>query len=221
MILTLIPTACLGITEQRDMIAVIDTGIGRNQSKTGIMCSDGKQSFVNDWGFDNHGHGRNIIGIISKQLNPKTQCIISYKVYVESINGEEATSNIINSINDAVRRGVKYINISMGGSASSKREIAAIKNAIKHKVYVTVAAGNDGNNFDRVGCNYFPACYREFIKSKFFNVVTSLTLSGSNRGKVINRKERGRNVKGGGVVLSGTSQSSAVFTGKLISGKVK
>jgi len=202
--------------ETREKIAVIDSGSSITQSKSGILCESGIVNYTRGTRYDTNDHGTNIIGIIAKTLNKKTQCIISYKVYNARISGQEVTDNITKALKSAIRRGVKFINLSMGGSSSSEPELKAIKKANKKGIYVLVASGNEGVDFDKEDCDYFPACYRVSYKHSKFRVVTTISLKGSNRGSIVTNKERGYEVEGGGVVRSGTSQATAVYTSKLI-----
>ena len=60
-------------------------------------------------------------------------------------------------------------------------------------------------------CNYFPACY-----DKRINVIGAKNVSKSNYGHVVDYVLNGKNRKAFGVNLTGTSQSTAVFTGLMI-----
>ncbi len=77
----------------------------------------------------------------------------NYKVFTMGPNGPGAyQSSILNGIDAAVNDGMDVITLSLGGdistSASNDSEVQAIENAIDAGVVVTVAAGNEGDNFE-------------------------------------------------------------------------
>lgn len=216
LIALIIAASRINAAEKKEIIAVIDTGASFSQITDGILCNKGRISYVGDSGIDRNGHGRNIIGIIAKKMNTEKQCILSYKVWEKGINGKKATSNIVRAILHATARGAKYINISMGGPLFDNAEFAAIKRANRLGIHVIVASGNEGKDFNKVKCDYYPACYRTKYQSTKFRVVTTKSLKSSNRGDIVTNIERGSKVKAGGKTLSGTSQAAAVLTSKLI-----
>ena len=205
--------------ESRVKIAIVDTGISLTQAKSKYLCKDGLKTFLTwDWGYDKNGHGTNIFGLIADQINPKTHCIISYKFYKKNLPDRKSLNNTIKAIEHAIKNNVKYLNMSMGGSSPSNRERALLKKFLDNGGYVLAAAGNESHNLD-IYCNYFPACYKakSFKKYKNFIVVSSHTGDFPNYGKVVDIYEDGKNK--GKPVLSGTSQATAIYTGKLVKEK--
>ena len=71
----------LKAAKNRIRVAVIDTGISYKQSQANYACKGGHRSFIDNDIYATHQHGINIISIISKTMNPKTHCIVSYKFY--------------------------------------------------------------------------------------------------------------------------------------------
>ena len=198
-------------SENRIKIGIIDSGISVEQNTSNYLCKKGMKSFVGDAGFDKNGHGTNVFGLIAKQINPKTHCIISYSFYKES---ETNTNRNISALLQANRDGISFLNMSFGGMGTWAMEIMQIDNLLKKGVKVIVASGNWSQNLDKK-CNFYPACYKEtvFKKEKNFIVVGSNNLKKSNYGNIVNVTEEGYEV--GTPSLSGTSQSTAIHTGKI------
>lgn len=204
--------------EERIKIAIVDTGISEAQSKLKSTCKNGVYGYTGNKGIDDNGHGANIYGIISKKLNTKTHCIMSFKVFYKNPTMSEKNlinTHIIAAIEKATKLRAKFINLSLSGPEYASREKEVIEKAVQRGIYVVVAAGNDGLNLDR-NCNIYPACYKKYINSDYLRVVTTHYLKHSNRGKIVTDKASGTDVEGGGIALSGTSQATAQITGKLI-----
>ena len=88
------------------------------------------------------GHGTAIAGIIL-QVAPNAT-IVPYRVL--NPNGEGRLSDIILAINDAVWKGAKVINLSLGTDSPSAALNAAISSAIKKGVMVVASSGNTGDS---------------------------------------------------------------------------
>jgi len=106
---------------------------------------------------DTDGHGSNVAGIADAATNngngfagvaANAQLYI-YRIFPPGVNQSASTTDEAAAINDAVTRGVKVINLSLGSPASSgpdAGEQAAIQGALNAGVSVVAAAGNDGNS---------------------------------------------------------------------------
>lgn len=200
------------MADDRIKIGMIDSGISQKQSTSKILCTDGMKSMVEkDLGYDTHGHGTNIFGLISKDLDPKKYCIISYKIWNSSTPAQKVMQFSTNAIKQAVEDGVKFLNISMSGYGYHVPEFIALQYATQYML-VIVAAGNDSQSLDN-RCDVFPACYRHLLKSNFY-VIGGYDVKESNYGNIVDFYTYGK--KMGIPVLSGTSQATAFFTNKLI-----
>ena len=201
--------------ETRIKIGIIDSGISFSQSLGDHLCKDGRKSaIIFDSGLDRNGHGTNVFGLIAKQIDPKTHCIISYKFW-DSQHSLNVELNITNSVYQARKDGVKYINMSLGGPGSNASEMNQIGLALEEGVTIIVAAGNESTNLN-ITCNYFPACYKKKFLKKYNNfiVVGAKDVDVANYGKIVEVYEKGYKV--GTPVLTGTSQATAIHTGKII-----
>ncbi|MDD5650808.1 MAG: S8 family serine peptidase [Candidatus Nanoarchaeia archaeon] len=211
-ILMLIISISYAKDEKRIKIGIIDTGISIDQTRSEIMCKKGIKTFFNDNGIGIDKHGINIFNIITKGLDAKKYCIISYKVFNNFRN-----KNNIDIYNKAIKMAiddnVKYLNISMGGNNFNWNEYSLIQKSLTKGMVVIVAAGNDGKNLDKY-CNYYPACYIKYLKEKNFKVVGAYNLDLSNYGSIVTNFEDGYMV--GNPKLSGTSQAAANYTKKIL-----
>lgn len=203
--------------ETRIKIGIIDTGISYEQAKSKYLCKDGLKSMIQfDKGYDFHGHGTNIFGLIAKQINTKTHCIISYKFWRKTTSPAESVKNTHKALKAAIKDKVKILNLSMGGAEHSSQELRLIKRFLSKGGTIYTAAGNEGLNLN-INCNYYPACYKKGgLKNhpRFF-VVSSNTGNYPNRGSIVDFYIDG--TKKGKPVLSGTSQSTAICTGRSVS----
>jgi len=201
------------MAESRIKIAVIDTGIGALQAHQDYSC-DGHKSYIDNSIVADMNHGKNIISILSKDINPKTHCIVSYKVYKNKTStGVEAMNATLKALKHIVKDySIRYVNISMGGPEYHEIERKLIKRLLLRGVTIVVAAGNERDNLDKF-CNYFPACYKNTLKYSKFYVVKS-ALDSSNYGSIVTDKFSGYRV--GTPRLSGTSQAAAQKMAKIL-----
>ena len=214
------------LIEDRIKIAVIDTGIQRDRyDLEQYMCSFGHYNFVED-NFDvsdKHGHGTNIAWLITRNLDPKKYCLLIYKYYDNSGHGVNNLTNEVKAFKAAILHGARYINLSGGGADPSPAEEEAILDALSRGMRIVVAAGNDGKTICEPQ-KYYPACYKT-MSSNFYavgnchkNWLTSSVeyYDSSNRGPDVKQCEDGIHQGPEGLTMSGTSQSTAIFTNRLI-----
>lgn len=222
-ILSLLLTFSSVFAETRIKVAIIDTGIGVKQKYADYSCQKDHKSFVDSNIYDYHGHGTNIISIISKSINPKTHCIVSYKVWKDKVPDQKIMNATVNALKSIVKDiSIKYVNISMGGPSPHSLERKLIEKLLIRGVIISVAAGNgddEGNGYDLdKKCVFYPACYRQTLKYSNFNVVSTFTLRSSNQGKIVTDKFSGYRV--GTPVMSGTSQATAQKTAQILKSMV-
>ena len=216
--------------DKPEIIAVIDTGFGfAGYGKEAKLCSTGHKDFsgeviVAEKGvftpgvpIDLLGHGTNIVGIIESYVRPAhiNYCILVLKYY--SVKGDKNNLQAtVLSIREAIKLGAKYINYSSGGADPYKKEQIEVERFLDGGGIFVTAAVNDGLDLDAPGNHRYPPNYDKRIV-----VVGMLEKDGnkakmSNYGSVVNRWEVGRSVLGYQVIQSGTSQATAVATGKIV-----
>lgn len=205
-------------------VAILDTGIGYTlESSKAILCKRGHKDFTDEQQFttkydtidkvprDNNGHGTNIAGIITRFAN-KPYCLVIIKIYsAKGISDYKASANAIN-----YARSIKanIINYSGGGEAELYEETKAVKDFINSGGTFVAAAGNESKDLAKTP--FYPGCSdSRVIVVGNINKFGQKSFS-SNFGKRINRWELGERIEGFGVFSTGTSQSTAVATGKKI-----
>jgi subtilisin family serine protease len=210
-------------------VAVIDTGI--DKSSSGKLCRYGHKSFASKHGdplVDKVGHGTHVAGLIEKHAGDGDYCLVSIQFCNDKITQTQNLFNLKRALQYAINLRVDYINISGGGYDPDPKERLLMLEALNNGIKVVVAAGNESINLT-YWCNYYPACYDDRIivvgnltsdrvPSQLSFLVRSPT---SNYGKVVRRWEVGTRVfsnlpSGRHGYLSGTSQATAVATGKII-----
>lgn len=193
-------------------VAVIDTGLDLKDPRfTPVLCADGHENLSGENSIaDVEGHGTHIAGIIKKYAGDANYCLMIFKYFSASRN-----NLIIDAIRLAVAHGANIINISSSGLGYSEAEYLTIKYA--PTVTVVAAAGNDG----KIIASY-PGSY------DLPNVINvgALDVFGhrrgsSNYGPSVKAWELGEDIQstlpdGSVGYMSGTSQATAVHTGKLI-----
>lgn len=214
-------------------IAIVDSGFGyEGRGKEANLCLDGHKDFSKGQVFyvvngikvplDLDDHGTNITGIIegyARNANAN-YCIVVLKYYNRGSGSYNNLTATINAFNYAREIGADYINYSSGGEWPDKDEELAVRKFLNGGGTMVVAAGNEGRNLDLPWNSYYPAQY-----DKRIIVVGMLNKDGtnskySNYGNAVNRWEIGKEIAGYGLIMSGTSQATAVATGKIVS-KIK
>ena len=213
-------------------VAVIDTGFGyQDRGHDAPLCKYGHYDFSKEKQFsgaydtrvpvpvDTHGHGTNIVGIINSYAkeNHINYCIVVIKYYSERQTGHENLIAFIRAINYAANIKVDYVNYSGGGPESDRVEKASVKRFLNGGGKMIAAAGNEHANLNIKENAYYPAMY-----DKRIIVVGNLCKNGvrcesSNYGDAVTRWEVGEDVEAYGLTMTGTSQATAVATGKILS----
>lgn len=187
---------------------------------------------------DTNGHGTHISGLIDqyaknfiffkdgnlpKDIDSKTAnyCQIIIKYYEDDASGEENLANTIKSLRWAIDQKVDIINYSGGGILRSTEEEKLVKEALDKGIKFVAAAGNEGVNIDFF--HFYPAMYdkRIIVVGALVKTQSQDRLPASNFGKSVNDWELGSNIisrmiNGQYGHMSGTSQATAIKSGKLV-----
>lgn len=142
-------------------IAIVDTGIAASQTDLSGNVQTG-YNFVSDSTntYDDNGHGTHVAGIVSAATNNATGVAsVGFKgsllpVKVLDNTGAGTYGNVASGIIYATDEGAKIINLSLGGSSSSRTLQDAVQYALKRGVVVVAAAGNNSNDSP-----VYPAAY--------------------------------------------------------------
>ena len=148
-----------GLDGQGIKVGIIDTGIDYNHPDLLGYGPSGKVIGGYDYvdssekPLDTNGHGTEVAGIIAADGNftgivPKSK-LFSYKV---SSTGEAVSSDyIVEAIQQAMQDGVNVVNISLGINRTNDQIDNAIDEAVKKRIVIVVAAGNNGPQGDTIG----------------------------------------------------------------------
>jgi len=209
-------------------IAVIDTGFGYDNAGAwgnNRLCRYGHRDFTNLGSKlflgistpvpkDNDSHGTNIVGVIQDTAGPLNFCIIVLKYFDPNMSRDLTGKAAVRAIRYAEELHADVINFSGGGNAEDSDEDAAVRSYLDHGGKMFAAAGNYGLDIDKF--HFYPAMAdpRVIVVGNLNQDGTYHT--GSNYGKRLNVWEIGVNVTGYGITMTGTSQATAVATGKWI-----
>jgi subtilisin family serine protease len=209
-------------------VAIIDTGLDLTDERfEGLLCP-GSKDFTGRGIRDEHGHGTHIAGLIKKYAGPDADyCLLILKYYEDKATSAVNAAREVAAVEYAVQQHADYVNISAGGPMALEPERLAIMRT--PKTLWIVAAGNEHRSLDTPGEEYYPASYFlpnmivvGALKSGLDGLSIEVRLPSSNWGKRVTTWEVGENVLStlpGGVrtgLMSGTSQATAVHTGKLL-----
>ena len=217
LILILFICSTLLAPEFRKKVVILDTGIESSFPQQ-YLCSEGHKDFSGEGLEDTNHHGTHLAYIISDYIDPKKECIIVVKFY----NNKEIfhSLGLHNAYKYVLSIHPDYVNMSFGGEFPLVDERQIIRDLLDQGTVVSVAAGNNGRDFDNEYCGYYPACYANTFHSMKFHVVGSCKNGNwepySNRGSIVKYCENGTRVVAGPYIMSGTSQANAISLGKFI-----
>lgn len=213
------------------VVAVIDTGISSSLKNANFLCDTGHMDFTGTGIEDHHGHGTNVSGLIdqyaknlvidegSSELEVLSRrinyCQVVLKYYDPEQKDAEGLKQYLKALRAAIDLKVDIINISGGGSYFSTEEQILIKKALDSNIKLVVAAGNNHSDLDNAP--FYPAN----LDNRLY-IVGNLTKTKqisptSNFGIKVNTWEIGEKRSSyNSTPLSGTSQATAVKSGKLV-----
>jgi subtilisin family serine protease len=157
-------------------VAVIDTGIKSNHPDLNVV--GGKNCVLGGINYeDQNGHGTHVAGTVAAKDNTEGVVGVApgaslYAVRVLDAAGSGTTSQVICGIDwvtkNAASKGIKVVNMSLGGTGSDDGNCGNTNNDAMHKaicksvaagVTYVVAAGNDNKDF----ATTTPAAYNEVL----------------------------------------------------------
>lgn len=218
-------------TEKPITIVVLDTGFGfNNQGHDAKLCKYGHKDFSADRQFtkdygtvdpvplDVHGHGTNVVGLIERSLKKTDNyCLVIVKYYAEGQTGSQNLGGTIRAFRYAANIKAKVLNYSGGGPEYDYYEDLAVKAFLNQGGTVIAAAGNEHSDIDKQENKFFPAEYDTRIVVVGNVDEKGVRVPSSNFGKVVTRTENGLNQEVYGIKMTGTSQATAIATGKIVS----
>ena len=220
-LLLLLSTSCFADNScHKIRVAVIDSGLDLKDPRfTNYLCESGHKDFTGEGFKDFFVHGTHVAGLIQQNAIDANYCFLIYKYYSIHVSGKQNLSREISSIKYAIKNGANVVNFSGGGAEFSEEEYDLIKN--HPNVTFVVAAGNEGQDTDKVGNEYYPGSYW------LDNIV--IVGSTNHYGEKVQSSNWGNHIvwevgdqvlstlpNGKNGYLSGTSMATAVRTGKLV-----
>jgi Subtilase family len=221
------------------VIVVIDTGYRQlasaprpNFCRHGHADLTAKDPKVDAVPTDSHGHGTHIVLTIQEQLRdaPKdAYCLVVLKYWTPGIPTSKAVKNSTRAFERSLNMKADVINYSSSGAARDDKESVVIKSILDSGIRIISAAGNDSA--------FIPAdsetsrLLAAAIKNKTLTfpggydnrvvVVGNSNRDGSrnptsNWGDRVDVWEVGTDIEQVGVKMTGTSQATAVHTGKVV-----
>lgn len=226
MYLLLILLSNIGQAAEPVKVAVIDTGLSLVDLRfKDRLCKSGHRDFTGTGINDVNGHGTHITGLIISHAQNANYCLLILKYYADGAAGIINTQRFVMALKHAAAEGAKIINLSVSGVEVSKDEKEFIR--ANSKILFIVSAGNDGKDLTKNPT--YPAAYG------FSNILVvgalkhdGNKLESSNWGALVDKYELGENLLStvpyalnmtGLGYLSGTSQATAVVTGKFLKSK--
>jgi len=207
-------------------IALIDTGFDMKYRDQVKLCDSSlHRDFTNTGLHDTNGHGTHIAGLIAKYAKVD-YCLIILKYYVKNIR---TLPKSILAIDWAKLKGADIINYSGGGVEPSEIEKYSVISALDAGIVFIAAAGNGerigGKNkgYKLTNKTYYPAMYDSRIVVVANVKPSGKRYPGSNYGGPTDLSVIGIDIEsilldenGELVKMTGTSQSTAIVTGRLV-----
>ncbi len=208
-------------------VAVLDTGLGAYAYDTSThLCKYGHRDFSKDKAYhggirtvspmpvDFHGHGTNVVGLIEKYAGNTNYCIVVVKYYSTKADDFENMAAEYEALQYVAEKKYDFVNFSGGGRAFSLREYELVTEYLDGGGHLLAAAGNEHQDLGVHG--FYPAVIDPRII-----VVGALDKDGthfklSNYGDRVNIWEPGVDLSAYGISETGTSQATAIATGKLL-----
>lgn len=213
-------------------IGVIDTGFGyQDLGHDAPLCQFGHKDFTVDQVFsgtfpvhsklplDFNSHGTNVVGLINEYASKGDikYCFVIIKYWSNQQSGIKNVIASADALKYANNLKLDVINYSGGGSNSNEEERIAAKHILDRGALIVAAAGNEGDRLDGVMKSYFPAMYDPRIVMVGSTDGHGHRADSSNYGSFINAWEVGVDQVAYGIKMSGTSQATAIVTGKRVS----
>jgi hypothetical protein len=192
-------------------VAILDTGEPNIRVKP---CAEGHKDFTYKGIKDTHGHATNISNLIDQYAGDADYCQVYIKYYDPKTDNLEAS---LKAWRHAIDLKVDVVIYAGGGIQYSGREEGLVKEALRNGIFIFAAAGNEATNLEH-NCNYYPACLDwKIVKVGCVDSKGALCTR-SNYAKNLENfmYENGYERSAGGYTMTGTSQATAVVTGRFI-----
>ena len=162
---------------------------------------------------DQNGHSTHVAGIVN-EIAPDAEL---YFAKVLNKNGSGSNTRVKNGIDWCVYKKADIINLSLGSPSPSPVIKEAIDAAIKNKILIVAAVGNDGTRNDQTDIIGYPAKYEETLATGSINRQLKVS-EFSSQGKSGDIVAPGESIlstwlNNQYIVLSGTSMATPYTSG--------
>ena len=156
-----------GVPSAGIKVCVIDSGyeLGHeDKPMKPLVSGDDDIAGTGLWSTDETGHGTHVSGIINARNNTIGVLGVFPRVpmHIVKVFGDSDTwtysSDLVAALDRCIAAGAKVINLSLGGSDTSRTELVAFRKARAAGVITVAAAGNDGTS-----ALSYPAAYPSVI----------------------------------------------------------
>lgn len=183
------------------IVAVVDTGFDKELSNA-PLCSDSNPLPDRN----KSKHGTNVVDLISQNAGQSDYCIYPFSVYVPEFN-MEAYLSVLTLL---THMHIDVLNLSMQGSEYSFEEAKLLKVLLDQGVTIFAAAGNRNQKITKTSCHVYPVC--DDIRIVAIGTYSEYSATG-NRINILTSRDTGCV---GDYCLTGTSQATAIETGRFI-----
>lgn len=212
-------------------IGVLDTGFGfADRGHKVPLCNYGHKDFTVDKAYsttftskdpipsDTNGHGTNIVGLIDKYASQgnNSYCFVIIKYFSDKHSGVDNMAASVLSWIQVNSLKLDVVNYSGGGPNSDEIESSNVRAFLNRGGLLIAAAGNDNNMLGYFLHPYYPAMYDSRITVVGNMDNTGHRVHSSNYGPLVDTWEIGENQTALGITLTGTSQATAITTGKRV-----
>jgi subtilisin family serine protease len=210
----------LSSTARSVKVIVLDSGYSAVDPLTSYIRQS--YDFTETSHFDTDGHGTHILSLISDNgsISKKHLELISIKIFNNSSSG---LLPYLNALKKTIEIKPDIVNLSYVHEGSDELEEFFLNQISQKGTKIVVAAGNGSRNLDKNPV--YPCSYHIPNLICVGNKSEGHLQSDSNFGKAVHSWENGdnqvgQNIDGSLQILSGTSQSAAIFTRKLIKSRI-
>src|SRR5690606_12047687 len=129
-------------------VAILDTGFDFKYKNRVKLCDSGHTDLTKTSLQDIHGHGTNVAGLISKDLEKIDYCLLIIKFYAGSdhpMNG----INFIKALKIVADLKPDIVNISAGGFGFDQIEKTIVYRILSNGITMIASSGNNGINLDK------------------------------------------------------------------------
>ena len=212
-------------------IGVVDTGFGfEGKGRGAPLCQYGHKDFSVDQKYslayntktpvpvDLDGHGTNIAGLIANYADEgKTKyCLVIIKYFSHKQSGYENSRSSAQAFRYANNLKLEVVNYSGGGPSIDFDERDSVEAYLDRGGKLIAAAGNESIYLDGLDNGFYPAMYDSRITIVGNKDIYGAKAPSSNYGPYVTTWENGNKRTAYGITMTGTSQATAVTTGKYV-----